>query len=411
MPTDGHDVAVLRGLAARYAEVAARPEYDERRDLWRRHNSLRPTRPLLLVRGGRFWDEVPECTELECREEFYRGYERQLRRGLYRTNFEDDWILEPWLTVRARHRCTGWGVEAVRSYSADDELRGSFKADYPLKAPEDIDKLRPPRHEIDEDATRRDVQRLGDAVGDLVAINVDRGPAYRVWTADISTDLGYLRGIEHFMLDMIDRPQWLHRLAKTLADGILRTHEQAEAAGDWGLANHENQAMPYAEELSDPAPNAFGVPRGRLWVFAAAQEFALVSPAMHEEFLLRYQLPILSAFALTAYGCCEDLTRKIGILRQIRNLRRIAVTPWADVKACAEQIGTDYVISWRPSPAEMVCTGFDEGRVRRTTREALEACRGLHVDVTLKDIDTVQGDPTRVVRWARATREVCEAFA
>lgn len=49
--------------------------------------------------------------------------------------------------------------------------------------------------------------------------------------------------------------------------------------------------------------------------------------------------------------------------------------------------------------------------MRRVTREALEACRGLHVDITLKDIDTVQGDPSRVVRWARITREVCESFA
>ncbi len=404
-------MAILRGLAARYAEAAARPEYDERRDLWRRHNSLKSTRPLLIVRGGRFWDEIPECAELKCRDPFFRFHEGRLRQGLYRTNFEDDWVLEPWITLRARHRCTGWGLEAVRNYSDDGGLRGSFKEDHPLKTPDDIGKLRPPRHEIDEYATAADAQRLGDAVGDLLAISVDRAPAYRVWTADVATDLGRLRGIEHFMLDMMDRPKWLHRLAKTLSNGILRTHEQAEAAGDWGLANHENQAMPYAEELPDPAANVFGVPRKRLWVFTAAQEFALVSPAMHEEFLLRYQLPIVSAFGLCAYGCCEDLTRKIGMLRRIPNLRRIAVTPWADVRRCAEQIGTDYVISWRPSPAEMVCTGFDEDRARRVTREALETCRGLHVDVTLKDIDTVQGDPGRVVRWARLTREVCEEFA
>ena len=100
---------------------------------------------------------------------------------------------------------------------------------------------------------------------------------------------------------------------------------------------------------------------------------------MHDEFLLQYQLPIMSRFGLVAYGCCEDLTRKIDMLRQIPNLRIIAVTPRADVGRCAEQIGTDYVISWRPNPADMVCCGFDEARIRRILREGLAAARGAPV--------------------------------
>ena len=47
---------------------------------------------------------------------------------------------------------------------------------------------------------------------------------------------------------------------------------------------------------------------------------------MHEEFLFRYQLPIMEQAGLVAYGCCEDLTCKIDMLRQIPNLRRIAVS-------------------------------------------------------------------------------------
>ena len=242
------------------------------------------------------------------------------------------------MTLHASHRCTGWGVDAQRNHS--DEPGGSFKVDYALKVPEDIEKMRAPWHEIDEEATRRNAARLAEALGDVITINIDRGPAYRMWTGDISTDLGYLRGIENFMLDMYDRPEWLHRLAGLMRDGILRTHDQAEAAGDWGLCAHQNQAMAYAEELADPAPNVNGVKRQPLWGYMAAQEFTLVSPALHDEFLLQYQLPILEKFGLTAYGCCEDLTRKIKLLRKIPNLRRIAVSPFANAARCAEQIGT-----------------------------------------------------------------------
>jgi hypothetical protein len=166
--------------------------------------------------------------------------------------------------------------------------------------------------------------------------------------------------------------------------------------------------MPYAEELEDPAANVNGVTRNRLWCYMAAQEFTAVSPAMHEEFLLRYQLPILKAFGLVAYGCCEDLTHKIAMLRQIPNLRRIAVSPFADAAKCAAQIGRDYVLSYRPSPADMVGYGFDRARIRGLLKRDLKACKDCHVDITLKDVETVEGDPERVRHWIALTREVIE---
>jgi len=140
----------------------------------------------------------------------------------------------------------------------------------------------------------------------------------------------------------------------------------------------------------------------------ASQEFTGVSPAMQNDFLLRYQLPILQKFGLVAYGCCEDLTAKIKILRQIPNLRRIAVSPFANVARCAEQIGKDYVLSYRPSPVDMVAYGFSSEQVRGVLRRDLAACRGCHVDITLKDVETVQHDPTRIPQWVRIAREEIE---
>ncbi len=44
------DVLILRELARRYAEVCAKPVQDERRDLWRRHNSRERTQALVYAR-------------------------------------------------------------------------------------------------------------------------------------------------------------------------------------------------------------------------------------------------------------------------------------------------------------------------------------------------------------------------
>ncbi len=407
------DIAVLRDLAKQVAEIAAKDVQDQRRDLWRRHNSLQRTRPLIYVRWFACRREVLPDEKLRCRDPFFRAHERFLRHQVHQDLTGDDTIVEPWITVTATYRnLTGdrrWGPEIRRVPSP--EHRGAWMFDPPLKRESDLDKLVAPTHAVDEEATARDLARMQEAVGDVLTVNLDRGCYHRGWIADLSTDLAQLRGLEQMMWDMVDRPAWLHKLVGFMRDGILASHDQAEAAGDWGLCHHSNQAAPYALELPDPAANGRPVPRSRLWCFMASQETTLVSPAMFDEFILAYQRPIMEKFGLVAYGCCEDLTRKIDLLRRVPNLRRIAVTPWADVGACAEQIGTDYVLSWRPSPADMVCRGLDPERVRKLTREALEAAKGCHVDITLKDVETVQGDFDRLLAWRRIVREVADDYA
>ena len=111
-----------------------------------------------------------------------------------------------------------------------------------------------------------------------------------------------------------------------------------------------------------------------------------------------------------AYGCCEDLTKKIPIIKQLGNLRRIAVSPFADVEKCAEQIGADYVLSWRPNPSTACSFGVDEASVRRELRRVMEICDRHHCvwDVTLKDLETTSGDPHAIVRWTSIVREELE---
>ncbi|HIE27990.1 TPA: hypothetical protein EYP66_11955 [Candidatus Poribacteria bacterium] len=404
------DIQILRNLSKKYLDICNQEIQDERRDLWRKHNSLIRTRPLIYMRWLAAWHEAPE-SKLECEDPFYRQHENFLRQMIFQDTIGDDYIIEPWITQRASHITPPnglWGVQI--KHIPSPEPGGAWKFDPPLKKLEDFSKLVKPHHVIDEAATARNVARLEDAVGDILPVNVDRAPAYQVWHADISTDLAHLRGLEQAMWDMVDNPEWLHQLVSFMSEGVLTTHNEAEAAGDWRLCNHQNQAMPYAQELPDPKANSESVNRNQLWGYCASQEMAQVSPEMHDEFILRYQLPIMEKFGLVAYGCCEDLTYKIDILRKIPNLRRIAVTPWADVRKCAEQIGQDYVFSWRPSPAEMICSGFDPDHVRKVVRNAMEASKGCHVDITLKDVQTVQHHPENLREWVKIVREITDDY-
>ena len=414
MAAANRDVQVLRELAKQRAELAALPVQEQRRRLWAAHFSLKDTPVPVLATYG-MWNvwcrEVFGDGALKCTDGFYRQHEREMRMEIFHDSIGDDFVLEPWVTVRAAHRVPDndwpapWGARMTRTRRGADG--GSYTWEPPIRDFADISKLTAPPHEIDEAATARRVERLADAVGDIIEVNVERGPILTGFHADISTTVTALRGLEQIMVDMYEDPAGLHRLLAFLRDGVLANQRQAEDAGDFSLTSQHNQAMCYAEELQRPRANSGPRKRGDLWGFFAAQEYTLVSPAFHEEFLLRYQTPIAEEYGLIHYGCCEDLTRKIDMLRALRNLRSIAVTPRADVAACAEQIGRDYVLSWRPNPADMVCCAWDEARIRRIIREGLAACRanGCLPHVHLKDIETVGGDTSRLARWTQIVRE------
>ncbi|HDS74773.1 MAG TPA: hypothetical protein ENN56_04450 [Firmicutes bacterium] len=405
------DRYVLRELAKRYVDVCARDVNAECRDLWRAHNSLIATRPLIYTRAFA-WCEMPDA-ELTVEDPFFRGYEDWLRRQLFWASLNDDSVFEPWIPARAAVITPAGGVWGVSPTAIDSRTpRGAKKWIPPIATEDDFTKLIPPHHVIDEERTAERLARTIEVFGDILPVFADRAPEYRMWNGDISTQIAYLRGLDQIMLDMIDRPEWLHRLLTFMRDGIIRTHEQAEEVGDWSLINHQNQSMPYATELPDPAPSSTtptgeSVKRKHLWYYCASQETTGVGPTMFNEFMLEYQIPIMRPFGLVAYGCCEDLTHKIEAIRAIPNLRRIAVAPSANVAASAERIGTEYVISYRPNPA-MIATGFDADYIRDSLRKDLSACRGLHVDITLKDVETVEGDPNRVSDWVRIAREVID---
>lgn len=406
------DIQILRDLAKQYMEIVNDPKQEERRVLWEKHFALKTTRPPVLCRFG-MWNvwckEIFGDDQMQCQDPFYRQYEREMRIALFHDSINDDCIAEPYLGVRAAvymHPEGYWGLNEGRHHSGD--AGGAYKMEAPIEEIEDWVKMVEPHHEIDETKTKQDFQKISEAIGDIVPIFVNRAPALTGFHADISTHLAALRGLEEVMMDMVEDPEELHKMLAFMRDGTLKQQQEAEDAGDYSLVNHYNQAIAYCEGLERPEIDNYGVKRSQLWCFCAAQEFTGVGPDMHDQFLLQYQQPIIEKYAMSHYGCCEDLTLKIDMLRKIKNLRSIAVTPTANVGKCAEQIGADYAMSYRPNPTDMVCYGYDEAKIRRILGDAFQKMREGHYHVFLKDVETVEGDTDRLRRWVALVREILD---
>jgi hypothetical protein len=337
-----------------------------------------------------------------------RGWEFLLRREIFwGSEMCDDRVIMPTFDVARVYTESDWGMVSVKTQGQGG---GSYVWDAPLKRYEDLDKLRFPRISVDQEATERVLALAHDALGDHLQVRL-KNPWW--WTLGMTWTLIDLRGLQQMMLDMIDYPDELHRLMAFLRDGTLAKLDFLEQNGLLSLNNDGTYVgsggFGWTHEL--PQPDFDGHVRTcDTWGFGESQETVGVSPDMFAEFVFQYQLPILERFGLNCYGCCEPLDTRWHIVKQVPNLRRVSISPWANKPLMAERLGDRYVYSMKPRPADLAWDTFDEDWIRSELRKDLRATRDCRVEVIMKDNHTIRNDPQRVVRWVKIAREEAEAL-
>lgn len=400
----------LQDLAKETMEYATSEIMNKRRDAWSEHNDLNFTKPLIYIRSIPFTQILPE-NKLLCQSKENRALERTFLLNRYRMTLKDDYIIEPYISVGADRKTSPesvWGVPCTMT----KRTNGSASKFVPsLINEEDIENFCVADYEIDEEKTAENYEKMFDILGDSIPIDINyQAILSGMWKLDMVTDLAKMRGLEQLMWDIYDHPEWLHKVLGLMQSKILEQIDATEKAGNFKASNNQNQAMPYSNSLIKPSFNQRVSSAKDIWCFCAAQEYACVGPDNFKEFLFDYQKPIIERFGLCSYGCCEDLTQKIDIIKELSNLRRIAVSPFANVKKCAEQIGRDYVISWRPNPATAVSRGVDEDFVRKEMQENFKIFKEHNsiFDVTLKDVETIEMDLKALNKWTDIIREEIE---
>jgi hypothetical protein len=408
-----HDEQILRPLAMEYAQAAREPRNAQRRALHTASNDLHMTRPAVMI------DEIPWAQmdfdgslACRCEEDELRGVERWMRRQLFQyRHFPADMILQGHVGVGKHVRSTGIGVECQDHTLTSSHATSIISHEYvdQLEAEEALERIRPPVLTYDEAETRRRWTKIGTAIGDILPVKITGLGYFYIASWD---DVARYRGVTPILMDLIERPEHSHAVIEKITQCKEAEMAQREALGaleNDGLSLH---CTPY---LTDdlPKPSGGAVTRQNVWGRGMAQIFGAVSREMHAEFDIEYMKRTAGTCGLVYYGCCEPLHNKIDIVERIPNLRKIGVTPWANVDMAAEIIGGRYVVSAKPNPAAVAVASLDEAALRRELGGILDACkrngaRGL--DITLKDISTCMGRPENIFRWERIAMEMVEAW-
>lgn len=408
---EAEDRRYLRELAKRLAEIGNLPIQRERVEKWTAHNDLEGDEPLVLVFPEGSWRELLPDSELVTTGELCRGYEMYLRQKIYYHEYlPDDNPIEPAVKTPIVMNNSGWGIELRRTDSRD--ALGAYHIEPAIIDEADADKLRSPRITVDWDATKKRQAVVEDLFGDILDVQLEGMCRGGICPVDLYAKF---RGIDMMFMDLYDKPEFVHNVLSKLVDGHIQMIKDAEEQGALTLGNRTHYAGSGGNSYTKQLPQAdFDGEHVRpidMWGFSAAQIFSEVSPEMHEEFALRHENRYLEMFGLNCYGCCEPLHLKIDqIKRNIPRLRRISISPWANVDIASEKLGKDYIYSWKPNPADLAGETWEPETIRRRLREFRERTKGNIVEIIMKDTHTVRHDPKRMWDWVRIAKEVAREW-
>jgi len=412
MKVRSYEKNILRELAKEYAEVAALDIQQENIKRMRDNNDLKPGRPPVLIDEVP-WHEMDIDGQLKnrCESSLAKEMETFFRRKLFQWKyFPGDMVVENFYPIYKSVHSTGYGLEIKENIAVTDEANHIVSHEYldQLSTEDDLEKLKCPVITNDEGKDKRRVELAQEILGDILPVKL-RG--YYIYHAPWDV-IPRLRGVSNVLYDMVDRPEFTHKIIKKFTQIQLSVMEQYEELGllDYDISDL-HCTPPYTSHLPAKDYDGGKVRLKDIWIRSMAQMFSTISPEFHEEFDLAYSKPLFEKCGLVYYGCCEPLDNKIDLLKKIPNMRKIGVSSWSNIESCAEQIGEDYVYARKPNPAA-VAVKTDPEEVRKDISRTIEACikNGCPYEFVLKDISTVSYRPENLIIWEQTVRETIDSY-
>ena len=405
---------VLKKLGEEISKISALPIHREKAQLWTALNDLKSDRPMVWINEIP-WHEMNVNDELTLQtiNPWAREFEQKLRREIYQwKHMPGDMIVNDYLECPLAVHSTDFGivedVDIVRTDEKSEIYSRHFNIQ--IKNPEDIEKIKMPRITHHEKTTAVIFETMKDLFKDIIPVK--KVGQTHIWF----TPWDYLIrwwGVEEAMIDLVMRPDMVNSAVERMTDAWICELDQFVEKNFLSLDNNNTRigsgGYGYTSDLPGNGFDPTWVKPQNMWGCSNAQILVQVSSDMHWEFALKHEMRWLEKWGLTYYGCCEPLDTKLDIMKKIPNLRKISVSPWADLDIIVREVGDKYVLSVKPSPAIFAADNWDPSSARTILENIIKKTRGVsHVELIMKDISTVGYHPEHLWEWEKIAMEVVE---
>jgi len=408
-----NDLNILRRLAGEYAELATTDFNLGTPDRYRDLNSLRSdVRPPVLVFEEPWGEFTHEELQLRCEDLRNRQLEQRLRQDIFKVrHHRGDYAIKPYAEAQVALNNSGFGFTIHDDRTIESLTGSSISAhSYTDQLPDEsaLEKFCLPEITINEQETDANIEQASRVFDGLLKVR-KAGVTLYMASWDV---IPRLHGVQNCMFDLYDRPEFMH----AVIDMFTRIHEheltrfeELNVLETDPYYTHCTPACTWDLPVKDIDRDS--ITAKDVWCRSMAQIFSMVSPQMHDEFDLQYTKRLFDRCGLGYYGCCEPLHNKLPDLRKrFQNLRRVSITPWADVDIAADEIGRDYVLSYKCNPAYVARGVLELEPARAGVERVLEACNRSHTpcEFILKDISTVSCRADVLTAWVDMVNETIE---
>lgn len=406
-----NDIKILRMLARKYLECANDEHNAKCIKLHRAVNDLQMIRPVVLI-DELPWHEMDMDKELtlQCEDRFLKEIEEYMRQTIYKFKYlRADMIIRPYIPIKKIINSSGIGVDVQEHVLHTSTQNNISSHDYKdqFRGMDDLEKLHSAEITYNQEKTNLCFNLLGDIIGDIIPIKkIGKNHVFmNPWD-----DIARFRGVTPLLIDIMEEPELSHALIKKLTDIYMDIDDQYLKLG---LFDTEPNSLHSTAILNSTLhPEKDNCDYKNIWGRGTAQIFASVSKAMHEEFDIEYMKTAIGRCGLVYYGCCEPLDKKIDIVEKIPNLRKISITPWADISIAAEAINKRFAVALKPNPAFVATAALDEETVKKEITEKLNACKknNCSCDIVLKDISTCNYNPENIFKWEKIVMDLVKNY-
>jgi hypothetical protein len=405
------DIARLRELARRQAEIAALPVMQARKRRWTDMNDGKPgARPPFAIEPGTFNRDFLPPDLFQCETAFGKTLEH-----LFLTNIRiheilgDDHVCPGAIDIPMQVQTDQFGIEIKVERAEDAEgVPIGYHVEHPIKnlAEDGFDMIGPSTFSVDREGTLAAKAYLEETFGDILPVRVFCNAPSRT---TLTSQMMRLMSMESFFMAMYDCPDRVHALMGLLRDNAVRGARWAEEEGLLTLNNRNQTTCGTCYNWTTLLPGPGHVPgqvRLRdLWVAMDSQEAVGISPELFGEFCFPYYRDVAALFGLVYWGCCEPADPLWeSSLRHLPNLKAVSISRWANERVMAEALeGTGIVYSRKPDPNFLsVDVELNEEGWRREIRTTLEHVtrHNLSAELIVRDVYTVHDNLGKATRAA-----------
>jgi hypothetical protein len=413
------DKRVLRTLGEHLAAIAALPVHAETASRWRALNGLRQVKPMVWI-SDIPWHEMDVNDELRLQTTsgLSRYHEWELRKLIYQwEHMPTDMVVEPVVYSPLVVHSSGVGIAEDVDIAVTDEANFIVSRHFnvQIRDEDDLEKIKIPIVTHDSAESEQQYQQVRDIFSGIIDVKKYGVNGFGLLAAPWDV-LVRAWGVQELFIDLHDRPGLVHKAIDRLMYAYLSTLDQFEQQNLLTLNNGYNRigsgGLGYTDELPQSDYDPAHVRANDLWGSSTSQIFTSVSPRMHWEFALQYEVRWMSRFGLNYYGCCDRLEGKMSILERIPNLRKVSMCPWVNIDEAVANMGSRYVFSYKPNPAVLAEDTWNLDKAMHELRTVLDKAKahGCVVEVIMKDISTVRYEPQRLWEWAQMAGELSKQY-